>query len=43
LPVFQAIDIIARPVERTGATGKIIFVYLRDTDENLIEISNYKK
>ncbi|MDH6622611.1 catechol 2,3-dioxygenase-like lactoylglutathione lyase family enzyme [Streptomyces sp. LBL] len=29
------------PVERTGATGPIISVYLRDPDNNLIELSNY--
>ncbi|MDO8693581.1 MAG: VOC family protein [Sheuella sp.] len=29
------------PVERTGANGKIRSVYLRDLDQNLIEISNY--
>jgi catechol 2,3-dioxygenase-like lactoylglutathione lyase family enzyme len=29
------------PVERTGATGKIISVYIRDPDQNLVEISNY--
>lgn len=29
------------PVERSGATGPIRSVYLRDPDQNLIEISNY--
>jgi len=29
------------PVERTGAKGKIVSVYLRDPDGNLIEVSIY--
>jgi catechol 2,3-dioxygenase-like lactoylglutathione lyase family enzyme len=33
--------IVEGPVSRTGATGPIESVYLRDPDQNLIEISNY--
>ncbi|MDH0865372.1 VOC family protein [Mitsuaria sp. GD03876] len=33
------VDIIEGPVFRTGATGKIRSVYVRDPDLNLIEIS----
>ena len=29
-------------VERTGANGTIVSIYLRDPDKNLIELSNYK-
>jgi catechol 2,3-dioxygenase-like lactoylglutathione lyase family enzyme len=36
------IKLIAGQVERTGATGKIISIYFRDPDLNLIELSNYK-
>jgi len=30
------------PVGRTGAAGEIISVYIRDPDQNLIELSNYR-
>jgi len=35
------VPIIEGPVQRTGATGKIRSVYVRDPDQNLIEISQY--
>jgi catechol 2,3-dioxygenase-like lactoylglutathione lyase family enzyme len=35
------IPIIEGPVARTGATGPIMSVYLRDPDSNLIEVSTY--
>jgi catechol 2,3-dioxygenase-like lactoylglutathione lyase family enzyme len=37
------IHVIEGPVERTGALGKILSVYIADPDGNLIEISNYKQ
>lgn len=36
----QGVSIIEGPVQRTGATGPIRSVYLRDPDLNLIELSN---
>jgi catechol 2,3-dioxygenase-like lactoylglutathione lyase family enzyme len=33
------VPIIDGPVERTGATGKILSLYIRDLDDNLIELS----
>lgn len=34
------VTIEAGPVERTGATGPLLSIYLRDPDGNLIEVSN---
>ena len=49
-PLGQVVAELARhgvtieegPVERTGATGPILSVYLRDPDRILIEISTYR-
>ncbi|NBC17883.1 MAG: VOC family protein [Bacteroidetes bacterium] len=35
------VDVIAGPVVRTGAEGPITSVYVRDPDDNLIEIATY--
>ena len=37
----QEVAIIEGPVERTGAQGRIRSIYLRDPDQNLIELSVY--
>jgi catechol 2,3-dioxygenase-like lactoylglutathione lyase family enzyme len=34
------VAVLEGPVERSGATGPILSVYLRDPDLNLIEVSN---
>ena len=34
------VDVIEGPVERTGACGPILSIYLRDPDENLLELAN---
>ena len=34
------VDVLEGPVERTGATGTISSIYLRDPDRNLVEVSN---
>lgn len=35
-----AVPIIEGPVRRTGATGTLLSIYIRDPDGNLIEVAN---
>ncbi len=35
----EGLDVLEGPVERTGATGTIRSVYVRDPDGNLVELS----
>jgi catechol 2,3-dioxygenase-like lactoylglutathione lyase family enzyme/ribosome-associated toxin RatA of RatAB toxin-antitoxin module len=39
----KGIEIIEGPIEKSGAHGKILSLYIHDPDGNLIEISNYTK
>jgi catechol 2,3-dioxygenase-like lactoylglutathione lyase family enzyme len=39
--VQESVRIEEGPVEKAGSSGKLLSVYLRDPDGNLIEISNY--
>lgn len=38
---FCNIQIIEGPMNKTGARGSLLSVYIRDPDGNLVEISNY--
>ena len=40
--VAQNVEIELGPVPRTGANGPITSFYLRDPDQNLIEVSTYQ-
>jgi catechol 2,3-dioxygenase-like lactoylglutathione lyase family enzyme len=39
----QGVAIAEGPVPKTGATGPMSSIYVRDPDGNLVEISNYLK
>ena len=36
------VNIIEGPIERTGAMGPMTSIYIRDPDQNLIEIASYQ-
>lgn len=36
----QQVHVIEGPIERSGAIGKLLSVYIADPDKNLIELSN---
>jgi len=38
---INGVAIEVGPVERTGARGKMMSVYFRDPDDNLVEVSEY--
>lgn len=37
----NGVPIIEGPVQRTGAVGTLLSIYIRDPDQNLIELSEY--
>ncbi|WP_299508110.1 VOC family protein [uncultured Roseobacter sp.] len=39
----QNIEIVEGPAEKAGAVGKLMSVYFRDPDGNLVEVSNRKR
>ena len=39
----MGIEIIEGPVKRTGASGSMTSVYIRDPDQNLIEVATYSE
>jgi len=39
----EGVAIAQGPVEKTGALGKMMSVYFRDPDGNLVEVSNYPR
>ena len=37
------VEIVNGPVEKTGAVGRLRSVYVRDPDDNLVEIATYQR
>ncbi|MFO8192950.1 MAG: VOC family protein [Bacillota bacterium] len=40
--ISHGVSVEEGPVKKMGAKGDMLSIYIRDPDENLIEISNYK-
>ncbi len=38
----EGVSIIEGPIQRTGAKGPIMSIYIRDPDQNLIELAEYQ-
>lgn len=37
---LKGVELVERPIQRSGARGTLVSIYLRDPDGNLIEVAN---